>query len=94
MLEGILFLRASIMILLSGKSTYLQQICLIVILAQIGCYVPAQFASLRVVDRVFTRIGTGDNVENNSSTFMTEMKETACIMQNVSSKYYGSTMLQ
>lgn len=52
----------------SGKSTYLQQICLIVILAQIGCYVPAQFASLRVVDRVFTRIGTGDNVENNSST--------------------------
>lgn len=79
---------------MSGKSTYLQQICLIVILAQIGCYVPAQFASLRVVDRVFTRIGTGDNVENNSSTFMTEMKETAFIMQNVSSKYYGSTMLQ
>uniref|UniRef100_A0A0E0Q8C2 DNA mismatch repair proteins mutS family domain-containing protein n=1 Tax=Oryza rufipogon TaxID=4529 RepID=A0A0E0Q8C2_ORYRU len=71
---------------MSGKSTYLQQICLIVILAQIGCYVPAQFASLRVVDRVFTRIGTGDNVENNSSTFMTEMKETAFIMQNVSSK--------
>ena len=52
----------------SGKSTYLQQICLIVILAQIGCYVPAQFASLRVVDRIFTRIGNGDNVENNSST--------------------------
>uniref|UniRef100_A0A0D9WYW4 DNA mismatch repair proteins mutS family domain-containing protein n=1 Tax=Leersia perrieri TaxID=77586 RepID=A0A0D9WYW4_9ORYZ len=71
---------------MSGKSTYLQQICLIVILAQIGCYVPAQFASLRVVDRIFTRIGTGDNVENNSSTFMTEMKETAFIMQNVSSR--------
>ncbi|KQK16202.1 hypothetical protein BRADI_1g27377v3 [Brachypodium distachyon] len=71
---------------MSGKSTYLQQICLIVILAQVGCYVPAQFASLRVVDRIFTRIGTGDNVENNSSTFMTEMKETAFIMQNVSSK--------
>lgn len=52
----------------SGKSTYLQQICLIVILAQIGCYVPARFASLRVVDRIFTRIGTGDNVEYNSST--------------------------
>ncbi|KAL6644166.1 hypothetical protein ACP70R_015774 [Stipagrostis hirtigluma subsp. patula] len=52
---------------MSGKSTYLQQICLIVILAQIGCYVPAQFASLRVVDRIFTRIGNGDNVENNSS---------------------------
>ncbi|XP_062187204.1 DNA mismatch repair protein MSH4 isoform X2 [Phragmites australis] len=71
---------------MSGKSTYLQQICLIAILAQIGCYVPAQFASLRVVDRIFTRIGNGDNVENNSSTFMTEMKETAFIMQNVSSK--------
>jgi len=42
---------------MSGKSTYLQQICLTVILAQIGCYVPAQFASLRVVDRIFTRIG-------------------------------------
>uniref|UniRef100_A0A0E0LKR5 DNA mismatch repair proteins mutS family domain-containing protein n=1 Tax=Oryza punctata TaxID=4537 RepID=A0A0E0LKR5_ORYPU len=78
---------------MSGKSTYLQQICLIVILAQIGCYVPAQFASLRVVDRIFTRIGTGDNVENNSSTFMTEMKETAFIMQNVSSKYYGSLIV-
>ncbi|KAG2636976.1 hypothetical protein PVAP13_2NG481800 [Panicum virgatum] len=72
---------------MSGKSTYLQQICLIVILAQIGCYVPAQFASIRVVDHIFTRIGNGDNVENNSSTFMTEMKETAFIMQNVSSKY-------
>ncbi|XP_034580449.1 DNA mismatch repair protein MSH4 isoform X3 [Setaria viridis] len=71
---------------MSGKSTYLHQICLIVILAQIGCYVPAQFASLRVVDRIFTRIGNGDNVENNSSTFMTEMKETAFIMQNASSK--------
>uniref|UniRef100_A0A453B4F2 DNA mismatch repair proteins mutS family domain-containing protein n=2 Tax=Aegilops tauschii subsp. strangulata TaxID=200361 RepID=A0A453B4F2_AEGTS len=77
---------------MSGKSTYLQQICLIVILAQVGCYVPAQFASLRVVDRIFTRIGTGDNVENNSSTFMTEMKETAFIMQNVSSRYYAAAM--
>ncbi|KAL5728374.1 MutS protein msh4 [Ranunculus cassubicifolius] len=71
---------------MSGKSTYLQQICLIVILAQIGCYVPARFSSLRVVDRVFTRMGTGDNLESNSSTFMTEMKETAFIMQNVSSR--------
>eukprot|EP00262_Sarcandra_glabra_P011811 TRINITY_DN2910_c0_g1_i3.p1 TRINITY_DN2910_c0_g1~~TRINITY_DN2910_c0_g1_i3.p1 ORF type:complete len:737 (-),score=134.23 TRINITY_DN2910_c0_g1_i3:375-2585(-) len=68
---------------MSGKSTYLQQICLLVILAQIGCYVPARFSSLRVVDRIFTRIGTGDNLESNSSTFMTEMKETAFLMQNV-----------
>ncbi|GFQ04093.1 DNA mismatch repair protein msh4 [Phtheirospermum japonicum] len=69
---------------MSGKSTYLQQICLIVILAQIGCYVPARFATLRVVDRIFTRMGTTDSVESNSSTFMTEMKETAFILQNAS----------
>ncbi|KAL1548977.1 MutS protein msh4, variant 3 [Salvia divinorum] len=69
---------------MSGKSTYLQQVCLIVILAQIGCYVPAQFATLRVVDRIFTRMGTMDSVESNSSSFMTEMKETAFILQNAS----------
>ncbi|KAD5316754.1 hypothetical protein E3N88_16700 [Mikania micrantha] len=70
----------------SGKSTYLQQICQIVILAQIGCYIPARFATLRVVDRVFTRMGTVDNLESNSSTFMTEMKETAFILQNISER--------
>ncbi|KAK7406282.1 hypothetical protein VNO78_07905 [Psophocarpus tetragonolobus] len=69
---------------MSGKSTYLQQVCLIVILAQVGCYVPARFSTLRVVDRMFTRMGAVDNLESNSSTFMTEMKETAFIMQNVS----------
>ncbi|XP_061368287.1 DNA mismatch repair protein MSH4 [Gastrolobium bilobum] len=71
---------------MSGKSTYLQQVCLIVILAQVGCYVPARFSTLRVVDRVFTRMGAVDNLESNSSTFMTEMKETAFIMQNVSQR--------
>ncbi|GMQ04857.1 hypothetical protein CsSME_00050130 [Camellia sinensis var. sinensis] len=69
-----------------GKSTYLQQVCLIVILAQVGCYIPARFATIRVVDRIFTRMGTLDNLESNSSTFMTEMKETAFIMQNVSER--------
>ncbi|XP_052209555.1 DNA mismatch repair protein MSH4 isoform X2 [Diospyros lotus] len=69
-----------------GKSTYLQQVCLIVILAQIGCYIPARFATLRMVDRIFTRMGTVDNLESNSSTFMTEMKETAFIMQNISQR--------
>ncbi|XP_008437055.2 DNA mismatch repair protein MSH4 [Cucumis melo] len=69
---------------MSGKSTYLQQMCLLVILAQIGCYVPAHFSTLRVVDRIFTRMGTDDSLESNSSTFMTEMKETAFVMQNVS----------
>ncbi|KAH9721214.1 DNA mismatch repair protein MSH4 [Citrus sinensis] len=72
---------------MSGKSTYLQQVCLIVILAQIGCYVPAHFSTIRVVDRIFTRMGTVDNLESNSSTFMTEMKETAFVMQNVSERY-------
>ncbi|GLT35109.1 hypothetical protein SLA2020_095880 [Shorea laevis] len=71
---------------MSGKSTYLQQVCLIVILAQIGCYIPARFATIRVADRIFTRMGTMDNLESNSSTFMTEMKETAFIMQNVSQR--------
>ncbi|XP_055819683.1 DNA mismatch repair protein MSH4 isoform X2 [Solanum dulcamara] len=69
---------------MSGKSTYLQQVCLIVILAQIGCYIPARFATLKVVDRIFTRMGTMDSLESNSSTFMTEMTEMAFIMQNVS----------
>ncbi|GMN31146.1 hypothetical protein TIFTF001_003124 [Ficus carica] len=71
---------------MSGKSTYLQQVCHIVILAQIGCYVPASFSTLRVVDRIFTRMGTVDNLESNSSTFMTEMRETAFVMQNVSQR--------
>ncbi|XP_031392711.1 DNA mismatch repair protein MSH4 isoform X1 [Punica granatum] len=71
---------------MSGKSTYLQQVCLIIILAQIGCYVPARFATIRVVDHIFTRMGSMDNLESNSSTFMTEMKETAFIMQNVSER--------
>ncbi|KAL8137932.1 hypothetical protein V2J09_003933 [Rumex salicifolius] len=71
---------------MSGKSTYLQQVCLIVILAQIGCYVPARFSTIRVVDRIFTRMGAVDNLESNSSTFMTEMRETAFIMQNISQR--------
>ena len=50
------------------------QAALIVILAQIGCFVPAKFASLRCVDRLFTRIGTGDSIENTSSSFMEEMQ--------------------
>ncbi|KAK8599014.1 hypothetical protein V6N13_076956 [Hibiscus sabdariffa] len=71
---------------MSGKSTYLQQVCLIVILAQIGCYVPAHFATIRAVDRIFTRMGSMDNLESNSSTFMTEMKESAFIMQNIAQR--------
>eukprot|EP00897_Mesotaenium_endlicherianum_P005294 jgi/Mesen1/4793/ME000243S03968 len=68
---------------MSGKSTYLRQVALITILAHVGCYVPARFASFRIVDHLFTRIGTGDSLETNSSTFMTEMRETAFLMHNV-----------
>nr|XP_024357253.1 DNA mismatch repair protein MSH4-like isoform X5 [Physcomitrium patens]XP_024357262.1 DNA mismatch repair protein MSH4-like isoform X5 [Physcomitrium patens] len=71
---------------MSGKSTYLRQVVLITIMAHIGCYVPARFASFRVVDNIFTRIGTSDNIELNSSTFMTEMRETAYLLNNLTSR--------
>ncbi len=61
---------------MSGKSTYMRQIALIVIMAQIGCYVPATTASLPLVDRIFTRIGAGDDLTGGHSTFMIEMMET------------------
>lgn len=69
----------------SGKSTYLQQVCLITILAQIGCYVPARFATIRVVDRIFTRMGSMDNLESNSSTVIacTSTMESTDLFENV-----------
>jgi DNA mismatch repair protein MutS len=65
---------------MGGKSTYLRQTALISILAQLGSYVPAQSATLPVVDRVFTRIGAADNLARGRSTFMVEMTETAVIL--------------
>jgi DNA mismatch repair protein MutS len=65
---------------MGGKSTYLRQAALIVILAQMGSYVPADSASLPLVDRVFTRIGASDNLSRGRSTFMVEMTETAVIL--------------
>src|SRR5207245_1761246 len=62
---------------MGGKSTYLRQAALIVILAQMGSFVPARSARLGIVDRVFTRIGASDNLARGSSTFMVEMTETA-----------------
>lgn len=64
---------------MGGKSTYLRQVALINILAQCGAFVPAKQASLPIVDRVFTRIGAGDNLAENKSTFLIEMEETATI---------------
>jgi DNA mismatch repair protein MutS len=67
---------------MSGKSTYLRQVALIVLLAQIGSFVPAEAATIGVVDRIFTRIGAGEDIAAGQSTFMVEMIETANILNN------------
>jgi DNA mismatch repair protein MutS len=67
---------------MSGKSTYLRQVALIVLLAQIGSYVPAESAKIGIVDRIFTRIGARDDLAAGQSTFMVEMVETANILNN------------
>ncbi len=67
---------------MSGKSTYLRQVALIVLLAQMGSFVPAGSATIGLVDRVFTRIGAGEDIAAGQSTFMVEMVETANILNN------------
>jgi DNA mismatch repair protein MutS len=71
---------------MGGKSTYLRQAALIVIMAQMGCFVPARSARLTVIDRVFTRIGASDNLARGRSTFMVEMTETAAILNTATPK--------
>jgi DNA mismatch repair protein MutS len=71
---------------MGGKSTYLRQTALIVILGQMGSFVPAQAARLPVVDRIFTRIGASDNLAQGRSTFMVEMTETAAILHTATPK--------
>lgn len=71
---------------MSGKSAILRQTALIVILAQIGSFVPALKAHIGIVDKIFTRVGASDNISKGESTFMTEMIETATIMNNLSDK--------
>jgi len=71
---------------MGGKSTFLRQTALIVILAQMGSFVPARSARLSVVDRVFTRIGASDNLARGRSTFMVEMTETAAILHTATAK--------
>jgi DNA mismatch repair protein MutS len=71
---------------MGGKSTYMRQAALIVLLAQIGSYVPARSATIGLVDRIFTRIGSSDDLAGGRSTFMVEMTETANILNNASDR--------
>lgn len=71
---------------MAGKSTYMRQVALLAILAQMGSFVPAKQAHIGVIDKVFTRIGASDNLAKGQSTFMVEMTETAHILHNATSK--------
>lgn len=87
----------------SGKSTYLKQIGLLQVMAQIGCYVPAEYASFRVADQIFSRIGSDDDIETNSSTFMleasilsngTDLKITSPLVRGIQYVYPGLGLIR
>ncbi len=67
---------------MSGKSTYMRQVALITLMAQMGCFVPARSAKITVVDKIFTRVGASDDLTSGQSTFMVEMSEVAYILKN------------
>ena len=71
---------------MAGKSALLRQTALICLMAQMGCFVPAEKAVIGVLDKVFTRVGASDNISSGESTFMVEMNETASIMNNISDR--------
>ena len=70
---------------MAGKSTYMRQVALIVLMAQIGSFVPASYAKIGVVDKIFTRVGASDDLSMGQSTFMVEMMEVATILKNATS---------
>ncbi|MGI9240995.1 MAG: MutS-related protein, partial [Verrucomicrobiales bacterium] len=71
---------------MAGKSTYIRQVALLTLMAQIGSYVPAESAEIGLVDRIFTRVGASDDLAQGQSTFMVEMNETALIINNASDR--------
>ncbi|MCB1103256.1 MAG: DNA mismatch repair protein MutS [Cephaloticoccus sp.] len=71
---------------MAGKSTYIRQVALIALLAQIGCWVPAQSCRIGLVDRIFSRVGASDDLARGNSTFMVEMNETANILNNATNR--------
>jgi len=71
---------------MSGKSTYIRQVALLVLMAQTGCFIPAQDAEIGLVDRIFTRVGASDELVRGQSTFMVEMTETANIINNATDR--------
>ena len=73
---------------MAGKSTYMRQTALIVLISQIGCYVPASYAKIGVVDRIFTRVGASDDLASGQSTFMVEMTELANIINSATKKSF------
>jgi len=73
---------------MGGKSTFLRQNALITIMAQVGSYVPAEYAEIGIVDQIFSRVGSADNLYRDQSTFMVEMLETATILKNATSRSF------
>ena len=67
---------------MGGKTTFLRSVALCVILAQMGCYIPAEKGHIGVVDKVFSRVGSADDIVNNRSTFYSEIAETTTILKN------------
>lgn len=74
---------------MSGKSTYIRAVALLQVMAQIGCFVPAEYASFRIIHNLFSRTSTYDSIETNMSTFSVEMRDMAFILRNINDKSFA-----